>query len=169
MPKKSAPIDFALAQAQKVAAQLGYILIDVELAHEMTGRFLRFYIDNEKDGGVSLDDCEKFHRAVQPLVEDLDYDYMEVSSPGADRPLKTAADYEKAVGTQIELKLYKPIAGVKVFKGELVSLKDGVITIACDDGTENEIEQKQVALAKPYLEFSEEDLMDEIPVDEGEE
>ena len=169
MPKKSAPIDYALAQAQKVAAQLGYIPVDVELVHEMTGRFLRFYIDSTNDGGVSLDDCEKFHRAVQPLVEDLDYDYMEVSSPGADRPLKTSADYEKAVGTQIEIKLYKPIAGIKLFRGELVKLQDGVITIIGPDGTENEIEQKVVALVKPYLEFSEEDLMDEIPVDEGEE
>ena len=168
MPKKSAPIEFASAQAEKASAQLGYILVDVELVHEMTGRFLRFYIDSESEGGVSLDDCEKFHRAVQPLVEDLDYDYMEVSSPGADRPLKTEADYDKAVGTQIELKLYKPIAGIKVFRGELQGMKDGVVTIVGEDGVENEIELKQVALAKPHIEFSEEDLMDEIPVDEGE-
>ena len=166
MPTKSAPIEYALTQAQKIAAQLGYILVDVELVKEMTGRFLRFYID--RDGGVSLSDCEAFHRAVQPLVEKVDYDYMEVSSPGADRPLKSAIDFERAEGQTIELKFYKPINGAKMMRGELVGLQDGCIKIIGPDGAEQSIEQKQVALAKPYLEFTEEDLMDEIAGDEGE-
>lgn len=167
MPKKSAPIDYALAQAQKISAQLGYILIDVELVKESTGRFLRFYID--KEGGISLDDCESFHRKMQPHVENVDYDYMEVSSPGADRPLKTQADYDRAAGTPVEIKLYKPLNGAKLIRGDLVGLKDGFVTILDELGNETAVDHKQVALAKPYLDFSEEDLMDDIPVDEGEE
>ncbi len=168
MPKKSAPMSYAVAQAQKISAQLGYILIDVELVKESTGRFLRFTID--KEGGISLDDCEVFHRTIMPSVENVDYDYMEVSSPGADRPLKTQADYDRAAGAPVELKLYKPLNGAKLIQGELMGLKDGVITVVDESGNETAIEQKLVALARPHLEFSEEDLMDEIPVDdEGEE
>lgn len=167
LPKKSAPIDFALAQAQKISVQLGYILIDVELVKEATGRFLRFYID--KEGGVSLDDCEVFHKRIQPLMEKVDYDYMEVSSPGVDRPLKKPADFERAMGTKIELKLYKPLDGTKLLRGTLAGFSDGFIEIAMDDGTTTTIEQKQVALAKPCIEFSEEDLMDDISADGGEE
>ncbi len=161
-------MDYALAQAQKITAQLGYILIDVELVKESTGRFLRFYID--KEDGISLDDCEKFHRAMMPAVEQVDYDYMEVSSPGADRPLKTQADYDRAAGLEVELKLYKPLGGAKLIVGELVGLREGQVVILDEHGNEISIDHKQVALAKPYLDFTEEDLMDEIPVeDEGEE
>ena len=167
MPKKSAPIEYALAQAEKISAQLGYILIDVELVKESTGRFLRFYIDRED--GVSLDDCEAFHKQIQPLMERMDYDYMEVSSPGADRPLKKDKDFARAMGKPIELKLYKAEDGIKYVVGELAEFADGLITIIREDGTRIAIEQKKVALAKPYLDFSEEDLADEIVMDEGEE
>ena len=166
MPKKSAPIDFALAQAQKIAAKLGYILVDVELVKESTGRFLRFYIDS--DAGISLTDCETFHRQIHPLMDDVNYDYMEVSSPGADRPLKTAVDFERAMGETIEIKLYKVVDGEKLVYGELTGFQDGNIEIIRADGRPFTVAQKQVALAKPYLEFSEDDLADDIAVDEGE-
>ena len=160
-------MDYALAQAEKISAQLGYILIDAELVKESTGRFLRFYIDRE--GGISLDDCEAFHKKIHALMDNVDYDYMEVSSPGADRPLKTAADYGRAMGMQVELKLYRAQEGIKLIRGELAGFADGQITLHCEDGTQFVVAQTQVALAKPYLDFSEEDLQDEIEIDGGEE
>ena len=66
--------------AIRLAEELGYEWIDLELVKEPVGRFLRFYID--KEGGISLNDVEAFHRKIQPLAENVDYDYMEVSSPG---------------------------------------------------------------------------------------
>lgn len=159
-------MDFALAQAQKISAQLGYILIDVELVKESTGRFLRFYID--KEGGISLSDCEAFHKKIQPLMEKVDYDYMEVSSPGADRPLKTAADFERARGEMVEVKLYRPINGIKAMSGALEGLIDGKVVIEGPDGEQISLDQKLVALVKPLIEFDEEDLADEVPVDENE-
>ena len=75
---------------------MGLEWVDVELAKEPAGRFLRIFVD--KPTGVELNDLETYHKAVQPLFDDVDYDYMEVSSPGVDRPLKKPGDYARAVG-----------------------------------------------------------------------
>lgn len=86
-------------KAQRLADKLGFELVDVTLDKESTGNYLRVYID--KPEGISLDDCEVYHRALQPLVEDYDYDFMEVSSPGVDRPLKKDRDFERALGSEV--------------------------------------------------------------------
>ncbi len=160
MPKPSAPLGKAQEIAAKVAAQQGLILVDVELVKEPTGRFLRFYIDNAD--GVTLNDCEAFHRRIQPMVEFVDYDYMEVSSPGADRPLKKPEDFERAAGAQVEVRLYKPVDGQKVFLGTLKGLVDGRIVIEDAGGQERSFELKTAALVKPMLDFDEDDLKDEV-------
>ena len=160
MPKPSAPLGRAQGIAAEVAAQQGLILVDVELVKESTGRFLRFYLD--KPGGVTIDDCEAFHRRIQPMMEFVDYDYMEVSSPGADRPLKKPEDFERAAGASVEVRLYKPEDGQKVFRGELVGLLDGKVVIADASGERRGIDLKAVALVKPIIEFDEDDLKDEV-------
>ena len=73
--------------AQRLADEQGVELVEVSLQKESRGKCLLVFIDRE--GGIGLDDCEKYHRALQPLVEDVDYDIMEVSSAGMDRPIKT--------------------------------------------------------------------------------
>ena len=166
LPKQVSPLGRAEADARREAEKCGYELIDVELVKESTGRFLRFYID--KEGGVSLDDCESYHRRIQPLMENIDYDYMEVSSPGADRPLKTERDFERAVGQMVEVRLYSPVNGVKVFTGELAGLENGRVNIVDAEGTGLSFERKQVALVKLFIDFDESDLEDDIPYD-GEE
>ena len=65
----------ARAVAEGIARELGYELVDVEFAKEPGGHFLRFYIDREE--GIALDELESFHRRLLPLVETVDYDYME--------------------------------------------------------------------------------------------
>ena len=70
----------------KIAEGMGFELVDVAVEKEPTGRYLRFYID--KPEGISLDDCETYHKAVRSIADSVDYDFMEVSSPGIDRPLK---------------------------------------------------------------------------------
>ena len=160
LPKPSAPLGKAQEIAAKVAAQLGFILVDVELVKESTGRFLRFYID--KTGGVSLDDCEAYHRRIQPMVEFVDYDYMEVSSPGADRPLKKPEDFERAEGAKVEVRLYRPEDGQKVFRGTLSGLSEGRVVIRDAAGAERGFELKAVAMVKPVVDFDEDDLLDEV-------
>ena len=85
------PVKEAARIAQKIADEMQLELVDVELVKEPTGHFLRFYID--RPDGIALDELESFHRRILPLVEAVEYDYMEVSSPGAYRPLKTERDF----------------------------------------------------------------------------
>lgn len=149
--------------AQQIALEQDVELVDVELVKEPAGHFLRFYI--EKPDGISLNELESFHRRIQPLVEDVAYDYMEVSSPGADRPLKSARDFERAQGMLVELKTYRPVNGAKQFRGELVGLKDDVIEITTDGGEPLSFAKKDVAIVRPLIEFTEEDLADDAPAD----
>ena len=148
--------------AQQIAEEQNVELVDVELVKEPTGHFLRFYI--EKPDGISLNELETFHRRIQPLVENVEYDFMEVSSPGADRPLKTERDFARAEGMEVELKTYRPVNGAKQFLGDLVGLKDGVISIITESGETLSFEKKDVAIVRPVIEFSEEDLKDDVPV-----
>ena len=157
MPNQNNTLLSVERTAIRLAEELGYEWIDLELVKEPAGRFLRFYID--KEGGISLDDVEAFHRRIQPHAENIDYDYMEVSSPGIDRPLKKARDFERAQGKEIEVKLYKPQDGAKLFTGVLVGLEDGKIVIE-ENGVRREFDQKAVALARCVLNVDEELLND---------
>ena len=162
MPKKAMSVREAEKIAQRIADEQNVELVDVELVKEPTGHFLRFFI--EKPDGISLNELEAYHRRIQPLVENVEYDFMEVSSPGADRPLKTERDFERAEGMEVELKTYRPVNGAKQFLGDLVGLKDGVISIITESGETLSFEKKDVAIVRPVIEFSEEDLKDDVPV-----
>jgi ribosome maturation factor RimP len=159
LPKPSAPLGKAHEIAAKAAAQQGFTLVDVELVKEPTGRFLRFYID--KPDGVSIQDCEAFHRRIQPMMESIDYDYMEVSSPGADRPLKKPEDFERAAGCTVEVRLYKPVDGQKVYVGLLKGLEGDLVQIESAAGETRSFELRKTALIKPVIDFKEEDLEDD--------
>ena len=163
MPGKSMPVREAKQIAQRIADEMNVELVDVELVKEPTGHFLRFYI--EKPDGVALNDLEAFHRRILPLVERVDYDYMEVSSPGADRPLKTERDFERARGCEVELKTYRAQNGQKEFRGALVGLEGDEIVIEDAAGETLRFDRKAVAVVKPYIEFDEEDLKDDVPVE----
>ncbi|MBQ3079272.1 MAG: ribosome maturation factor RimP [Clostridia bacterium] len=153
MPNQGTTLASVEKTAIRLAQELGYEWIDLELVKEPAGRFLRFFID--KEGGITLDDVEAFHRRIQPFAENVDYDYMEVSSPGIDRPLKKEKDFERAKGFEIEVRLYKPLDGQKVYEGELVGLIDGKIVIGTPDG-EKAFDQKAVAVARRVINVDEE-------------
>lgn len=163
MPRQSMPVKEAAQIAQKIADELQLELVDVELVKEPGGHFLRFYID--RPDGVALNELENFHRRIQPLVERVEYDYMEVSSPGADRPLKTERDFERAVGLAVELKTYRLVNGSKQFTGDLVGLVDGMIVIKTGSDTELSFARKDVAIVRPVIDFDEADLEDDVPAE----
>ena len=154
--RQTMPVKDAARLAQKLADELQLELVDVELVKEPTGRFLRFFVDT--DEGVSVDELENFHRRILPLAERVDYDYMEVSSPGADRPLKTERDFERAQGMRVELNTYRAVNGAKHFVGELKGLIDGNIVLTTDDGGEAAFPRREVAVVRPLIEFDESDL-----------
>ena len=137
-------------KCQRLAEQLGYELVDVSLDKEDSGKYLRLYID--KPEGITLDDCERYHRAIQPQLEDYDYDFLEVSSPGIDRPLKKDRDFERALGLEVELKLFRAVDGQKEFTGELVGYDKETVTLLIA-GQERSFARKAAALIKPIVEM----------------
>lgn len=138
-------------RCEAIAADMGYELVDIAIEKEPTGKYLRFYIDRPE--GISLDDCEAYHKAVRQLADALDYDFMEVSSPGIDRPLKKDRDFERALGTEVEIKLFKAIDGAKVITGTLAGLEDGDIVLDTPEG-EKRVARKAAALVKPIVDMS---------------
>ena len=139
------------ARCAKIAADMGYELVDAAVEKEPTGKYLRFYIDRPE--GISLDDCEAYHKAVRQLADSVDYDFMEVSSPGIDRPLKKDRDFERALGTEVEIKLFKALDVVKVITGTLAGLEDGDIVLDTPEG-EKRVARKAAALVKPIVDMS---------------
>lgn len=139
----------------KLAQEQHVELVDVELAREGASRYLRIYID--KPDGITLSDCETYHRAVMPIVERVDYDFLEVCSPGLDRPLKKQKDYDRHVGDTVEVHLFRPIDKCRRFEGELLGLSDGMVCIRTDAG-EMRFAQKDISLCKPVIVITEEDL-----------
>ncbi len=130
--KKKAGLEEAELEGGRVAGQLGYEVVQTALDRESAGTYLRYYLD--KPGGVTLKDCETFHRAVQPGLERIDYDFLEVCSPGLDRPLKTKRDLEKALGALVEVRLYKPQSGAKEHRGELAGFDETGIQVRTEAG-----------------------------------
>ena len=114
-------------RARAVAEEMNLELVEVTLQKESRGKCLCVYVD--KEGGLSLDDCERYHKRLQPMLEDVDYDIMEVSSPGADRPVKTRRDFEKHRGELVEVRLFAARDGAKAFRGLLTAMDDATVTI----------------------------------------
>jgi ribosome maturation factor RimP len=108
---------------------LGYELVDFE----RSGRgLLRVFID--KPEGILVDDCQTVSNQLTRLfmVENVDYDRLEVSSPGLDRPLKKEADFVRFAGQQAQLKLRMPLAGRKNFVGTIGGVNDGILQLDVD-------------------------------------
>lgn len=115
--------------AQTVAG-LGYELVHVELPAR--GRLIRLFIDRE--GGVNIDDCTLVsnHLSRVLTVENIDFDRLEVSSPGLDRPLKSLQDFTRFAGREAELKLRLPLNGRKRFTGKLMGVEEGAVLMEVD-------------------------------------
>lgn len=119
------------------AEQLGYLLWDVEYVREGATNILRITID--KDGGVGIDDCEKMHRAIDPLLDEADpiqQAYcLEVSSPGLERQIKNAEQAGYCIGQPINVKLFAPDEkGRRLIKGVLKEYGDTELKVALDGG-----------------------------------
>ena len=132
----------------------GCSLWDVEYVREGSERFLRIYID--KEGGVDIEDCEKVHRALDPVLDEKDpipesY-HLEVCSAGLERALKRPSDFEQFMGSPIVVKLYRPRNGLKEIPGILRGYEEGRITV--EAGKETIVfEKSEVALCRLRVEF----------------
>jgi ribosome maturation factor RimP len=110
-------------------AGLGYELVDMEVSGRGLMRILM-----DKPGGIALEDCERVSHQLTRLfaVEGVDYDRLEVSSPGLDRPLKKEADFVRFRGERAQLRLRMPMAGRKNFTGILGNVQGGVLQLEVD-------------------------------------
>ena len=139
---------------EPAVAELGCDLVDVEYRREAQGMVLTVYIDRQ--GGVTLDDCERVSLAVDPLLDQHDpvpgsY-YLSVSSPGLDRPLKNDADLRRYLDKMVDVRLYKPVDSCKIFVGTLTAFDEDTLTLTAE-GQARTLERKLIACVKPYIEI----------------
>lgn len=139
---------------EKVSENLGYELVDVEYVKEKSDYYLRIYI--HKQGGVSLDDCQIMSENLSEFLDEQDIIknpyYLEVSSPGLDRPLKTDKDLERNIGKEIELNLYKAVNNQKKYEGKLISYNKENITIKTIDN-EKIFDRKDISIIRLTIKF----------------
>lgn len=130
-------------------------LVDMEYVKEGSNWYLRAYID--KDGGITVDDCELVSRAFSDLLDKEDFiedSYiLEVSSPGLGRPLKKDKDFKRNIGNEVELRLYKAVNKVKEDVGILTAFDKDTVTIEHEDGTEAVYERSALALIRLTFDF----------------
>ena len=141
--------------AEPLAEELGYFLWDVEYVKEGADMYLRITIDGEE--GITIDDCEKMHRAIDPMLDEADLIedayHLEISSPGIERDLKTDMQINACEGWDVEVRLYAPIDGSKSFLGVLRELdEDGNIVIETEQG-ERKFKRAAVASLKTHYDF----------------
>jgi ribosome maturation factor RimP len=141
-----------------IVTDAGLELVDIEYIKEGREWFLRVYID--KDTGVDIEECGLVSEKLSEKLDELDpipHNYfLEVSSPGAERPLKKERDFEKAIGKNILIKTYEAIDGEKTFEGTLLDFKEQVVKIEMKIKTRKkivEIPYEKVASARLAVTF----------------
>ena len=154
MAKNPGIAEVVAGLAAPLAEEFGYFLWDVEYVKEGGRKILRITIDSEE--GINIDDCEKMHRAIDPILDEADpievaY-YLEVSSPGLERELRTDRHIEASIGCRAELRLYAPVDGTKTFVGVLASFEDGKISVEMAKET-RVFDRKDVAKIKTLFDF----------------
>lgn len=153
---KIKPIAEIEAVAEKIAEEVGVDFIEVEFK-QSSNPTLTVFIDTED--GVDLVTCERFHRAFDVAIDELDPTFglpytLNVSSPGLDRPLKTERDFQRALGLEVEVKLYAPLKGKKFMEGVLVAYDGNTVTIELN-GEQTKLELTKIAKINKAIKFEE--------------
>lgn len=143
------------ALVMPVIKENNFELVDVEYVREAGNWYLRVYVD--KEGGITVDDCEIVSRALSDKLDEKDFIdeayILEVSSPGLGRPLKKDKDFERSIGKEIEIKLYRAIDRQKDFSGILKAYDRDNIIIEIEDGKELSFNRAEVALVRLAFDF----------------
>ena len=130
-------------------------LVDVEYVKEGSTWYLRAYID--KEGGITVDDCEIVAREMNEILDREDYiedSYVfEVSSPGLGRPLKKEKDYIRSMGKELEIRTYRSMNGSKEFYGGLTGYDDDTVTIQTEEDKKLTFAKTDIALIRLAFDF----------------
>ncbi len=149
--------DSVQALIQPIVESMNVELVEIEFKKHGDEDTLTVYID--KPGGVSLDDCEAVHNAIDAPLDELDPTNgkpytLNVSSPGLDRPYKTLRDFRRHLGEETEFSLYRPVEGLKKFEAVLEDVDDDftVVTVT-REGKTIQLNIKDIALARAVIKF----------------
>lgn len=138
-----------------IVEEYGFELVDVEYVKEGGTWYLRTYID--KEGGISIDDCEKVSRRLSDILDEKDYIddtyIMEVSSPGLGRPLKKEKDFKRSLGKEVDIRTYRMIDKQKEFTGILKDYDKDTVTIELENETLKTFEKGDIALIRLAFDF----------------
>lgn len=150
---KIKPIEEIQNALQKIADEMQIEIVEVEFKQGHSPA-LTVYIDVE--GGVDLNTCEKFHRAIDVVLDELDPTFgapytLNVSSPGLDRPLKTPRDFAKCVGEKVEVKLFAPLKGKKFIEATLIGYDEHCVVLQGEE--ELKIEKTKIAKICRAIDF----------------
>ena len=142
---------------EDTVVSLGYSIWDVDYSKMGTERHLEITIDSEN--GIDIEDCEKVHRAIEVIIDEADpieeMYYLDVSSPGLERVIRTEYHYAKCVGETVELKLFSAIDGRKNVIGELLGYDadEDKVRVLDRSGSELTLERKMISKANVYFEL----------------
>ncbi|KRM18811.1 hypothetical protein FC40_GL000596 [Ligilactobacillus hayakitensis DSM 18933 = JCM 14209] len=143
-----------------IIEEKNFELVDIEFVKEGKSWYLRVYID--KEGGINIEECALVSDYLSEKLDTCDPDpipqayYLEVSSPGAERPLKKEKDYERALNQYIHVKLYQAIDGIKIFEGTMTDLTKESLTIEYKDKTRTKsitLDRSKIASARLAIQF----------------
>lgn len=155
MSKRESYEQQAEALVLPIIEQNGFELVDVEYVKEGGTWYLRTYID--KEGGISIDDCEKVSRRLSDILDEKDYIddtyIMEVSSPGLGRPLKKEKDFKRSLGKEVDIRTYRMIDKQKEFTGILKDYDKDTVTIELENETLKTFEKGDIALIRLAFDF----------------
>ncbi len=133
---------------------LGYVIWDV--TYEKVGAEPNLTVTIDNNEGITIEDCEKVHRAIDPLLDEADLISdayrLNVSSPGIERELRTDFHIESCIGDKVEVKTFAQKEGRRVFSGVLVAYDEGILSIAEKDGTVK-IARKEAARIETRFDF----------------
>lgn len=144
--------------ATPICEKYACFLYDTEFKKEGSEWYLRLFIDSEGEGGVSLDQCESVNRELSNALDEVnvaDTGYiLEVSSPGIERLLKRDWHFQKAIGQDVEVKLFKAVDGSKVIIGKLLRADGGIILLELKNGEKMTIEKGKTSQVRISFNFN---------------
>ncbi len=137
-----------------IAVELDLSIWDIEYIKEGADMYLRITLDSDK--GITIEECEKFHAAIDPILDEVDpiqeaY-HLEVSSPGVERDLKTEENIKKFIGSVVCAKTYAPIDSQKTFIGTLLGIEDNQVLLNCN-GKDIKINRSAIAKLNIHFDF----------------
>lgn len=139
-----------------IITNLGYKVYDIVYEKEGKDNYLRIFIDSNNDNGISIDDCEKVNDAINDILDEKDfiksYYFLEVSSPGLERNIRTDEHLQSNIGSKIEVHLYKAVNKEKIIQGVLKSFDKETITIQCNEN--QKIDRKNIASMKTVYDWT---------------